>query len=1117
MCKCVKPRRHSRMGTMATDSVLKIICDNSGSVEYNRLLEITSCRTDIDCLDAVVQNSDCFAFIQRNGCKHVIVRTNLKLCKTECQNSCNDLHLCKFYILGECSRRWCSFGHSLESEHNSRILRDRNLHNLNKNQLRVLLLQSDSSLLPHVCVSYNKGSGEYGNCPDKEACNRLHICENYIRGTCEGTTECSRSHDFYEPHPMKSIQAKRVPSQLMGSLYLIYQNILALKHHGSAMGETATKRTRNENKICLSFVKGYCKFQDNCWRVHFDMPYKWELEVGKVWTDLADNEIIERDFCDPTKIHSVGVEPVYFETMTQGLHRVRRLTTESSVVEPNFSLTTKWTWYWEDEYRTWIKYGSIREMHRLSSINSEELENKYIQFLKENNNAVVTFTAGKQCYEINFTDMKQRNQLTGVERPVRRRPVFVSSSEVQTIRTTRKRSAHCSSYKGLPGFWDKTAIPDTGFQRVLLSTSDKDYIKVQEHFKKTMKCSIVKIERVQNKDLWEDFQTKRERMKKANKNKKYGEGERLLFHGTKSSHIAAICKENFDMRVSGVNGTVFGQGTYFARDAKYSHSYTDECGEKFMFACRVLVGQYTKGDSQYRRPPARDAAGTLYDCCVNDIRDPTIYVVFDRAQVYPEFLITYKEDTFTRAYGGYTLGRSTSSDIVPNSNPTAFLDVGQHSYTSGVTMSKTASSLDNVHAVSSSSVSAGQVSPSPNISTVSAPLVVLDSVSTRQVSPSPNITTVSTPLVVLDSVTTRQVSPSPNRTTVSTPLVVFDSVTTRQVSPSPNRTTVSTPLVVLDSVTTRQVSASTNRTTVSTPLVVLDSVPTRQVSASTNRTTVSTPLVVLDSVTTRQVSASTNRTTVSTPLVVLDSVPTRQVSASTNRTTVSTPLVVLDSVTTRQVSDSPNITTVKSPLVVLDSVSTKQVSPSPNITTVSPPLVVDSVSTKQVSPSSNISTVSMPLGVLPSAAHYSVNSAHCSSAGLPAKSSQDKPTAATFATFYRSSDLLANPVKPSLSGNADHFEDAKNKKTGSSYTSNSPTTRELGADFDLLGFSSFSTRPSQTSACSFSNSSGVSFSQTNASLSSTHKPSTSTNIQEARGYRKPSPPKHVQKSDCVMQ
>lgn len=51
-------------------------------------------------------------------------------------------------------------------------------------------------------------------------------------------------------------------------------------------------------------------------------------------------------------------------------------------------------------------------------------------------------------------------------------------------------------------------------------------------------------------------------MKKVNKDKKYGDGERLLFHGTNSEFINAICYQNFDWRKCGANGTVYGEGAY---------------------------------------------------------------------------------------------------------------------------------------------------------------------------------------------------------------------------------------------------------------------------------------------------------------------------------------------------------------------------------------------------------------------------------------------------------------------------------------------------------------------------------------------------------------------------
>ena len=71
--------------------------------------------------------------------------------------------------------------------------------------------------------------------------------------------------------------------------------------------------------------------------------------------------------------------------------------------------------------------------------------------------------------------------------------------------------------------------------------------------------------------------------------------EKLLFHGSIPSVINDICAQNLDWRLCGVNGTKYGQGTYFERDASYSDKFTipDSSGYKYMFIAQVLVGQFT--------------------------------------------------------------------------------------------------------------------------------------------------------------------------------------------------------------------------------------------------------------------------------------------------------------------------------------------------------------------------------------------------------------------------------------------------------------------------------------------------------------------------------------------
>lgn len=117
---------------------------------------------------------------------------------------------------------------------------------------------------------------------------------------------------------------------------------------------------------------------------------------------------------------------------------------------------------------------------------------------------------------------------------------------------------------------------------------------------------------------------------------------RRLFHGTKGLYVDAICQQGFDWRMCGSSvGTLYGKGSYFARDASYSQSYTD-C--KKMFLVRVLVGEYALGSSLMVRPPPKDPQkpyGELYDSVVNEVGDPRIFVVFTQEQAYPEYLIEY--------------------------------------------------------------------------------------------------------------------------------------------------------------------------------------------------------------------------------------------------------------------------------------------------------------------------------------------------------------------------------------------------------------------------------------------------------------------------------------------
>ncbi|XP_053506581.1 protein mono-ADP-ribosyltransferase PARP12 [Ictalurus furcatus] len=664
------------MSTMMTsESVVKLICANDGVMLYDDL--ISGFRNDFY-IDNVLEGNESLATVLVNGQKMIMAKTGVKLCRAKNCNGCMNLHLCKFFLLGDCQygrgRRGCRFSHDLQTEQNARVLQIHGLSQLDRRELCVLLLQSDNSILPPVCHSYNNGTGLYGRCEDGDNCKRLHICEKYLRGPCQ----CPRAHDFYEPHPLKTLQDRGVPAELMTSMKTTYSNIEALRlmakvrspQNGGRVQENSGQRpTRNGNwqkqtsadanatgsggprtnrgstpknsqysqekkEICLFFVKGHCRNGDKCFREHSKVPYKWEVKEELGWVALDDNEGIEKDYCDPAKTHSSGV---CFDTMTRGYSIVRRLSTVSSAIQPNYILTTNWAWHWEDEYGNWIQYASSGGGHNTASITSEDLEQKFSQ----DNKAEVEFMAGSQVYTLSFQDMIQTNKRYGTKKLVRRRPVFVSAADVQIIRTTKP--APSIQMKTLPSHWNRALTPEIGYKRLKLQSDSSEYSAIERLFNATMHgFSIQQIERIQNRALWEVFQWQKDHMKKNNPGKNVA--EKQLFHGTDSKHTEAICHNNFDWRICGTHGTAYGKGSYFARDAKYSHNYTGDSTSRCMFVCRVLVGDYTAGHSSYTRPPSKDGGDTVfYDSCVDDVHNPSIFVVFEKHQIYPEYLIMYRE------------------------------------------------------------------------------------------------------------------------------------------------------------------------------------------------------------------------------------------------------------------------------------------------------------------------------------------------------------------------------------------------------------------------------------------------------------------------------------------
>uniref|UniRef100_UPI003AABFE8B protein mono-ADP-ribosyltransferase PARP12-like n=1 Tax=Centroberyx gerrardi TaxID=166262 RepID=UPI003AABFE8B len=468
---------------MTESTVMKIICGNQGSINIDELVSLP-CFGDSQDVREIISNREKFAWCSSGGEQKVVAKTEVRLCKAKDCQGCSSLHLCKRFLLGSCqfseTRRRCRFSHDLNSAHNMKILREHELEDLELKELCTLLLQNDDFILPPICYDYNSGDGPYGRCQDGDRCTRLHICERHLKGVCL----CPRTHDFYDPQPMKTLQGRGMPTKLISSMKSIYMNKEALEscdNRGNKSNHQLQQRAYStgdipaaldyyfmlyfclfpldKTEICLYFINGICMHGERCFKAHEKLPYRWQVRQGQQWTALPDNEEIEKDYCDPEKTYSHGSQTVFFDTMTCGPNEVRRLSTASSVLHPTFVLTTEWVWYWEDEFGNWNLYASATSGRLGANMSSAELEQKFLN----DETDVVEFKAGSQTYSLSFPDMIQTNKQYGTKKVVRRRPVFVSSADVQT-KKFRKPVGNQSNFKAVPAHWDKTQIPETGFK-----------------------------------------------------------------------------------------------------------------------------------------------------------------------------------------------------------------------------------------------------------------------------------------------------------------------------------------------------------------------------------------------------------------------------------------------------------------------------------------------------------------------------------------------------------------------------------------------------------------------------------------------------------------------------
>ncbi|KAG8547822.1 hypothetical protein GDO81_027392 [Engystomops pustulosus] len=199
---------------------------------------------------------------------------------------------------------------------------------------------------------------------------------------------------------------------------------------------------------------------------------------------------------------------------------------------------------------------------------------------------------------------------------------------------------HGDSMK-LPEHWQP--MNNLLVMEVDVPAASPEYTQVQQMFAQTCSSRILKIQRVQNKDLWLNYQIK---LQSVNTKNGTTNSEKQLFHGTDVKSIQHINHNGFNRSYAGRHAAMYGNGTYFAVNADYSargYCPPDANRHKHLYLARVITGVFCIGRAGMVAPPAKNTLNStdLYDSVTDNTASPSMFIIFNDIQAYPEYHITF--------------------------------------------------------------------------------------------------------------------------------------------------------------------------------------------------------------------------------------------------------------------------------------------------------------------------------------------------------------------------------------------------------------------------------------------------------------------------------------------
>lgn len=237
-----------------------------------------------------------------------------------------------------------------------------------------------------------------------------------------------------------------------------------------------------------------------------------------------------------------------------------------------------------------------------------------------------------QPYSIDFEKMEEHSLASGKSVPIKRK--MLSTEDLYVDDTGEDYSLLSNMPEVSP-----VDVDSDEFQEVV----KEFYDTLQDNHNK---IKIIKVDKLMNKLLNDQYRLKKASIELSSSEPQV---ERILYHGTSETSVKEICIHGFNRSFCGKNATVYGQGVYFAVNAALSVSDTysppNADGHKFIFVAKVLTGDFTVGKHEIKTAPLKEnsAEPVRYHSVTDQINSPTLFVIFNDTQAYPQYLITCKK------------------------------------------------------------------------------------------------------------------------------------------------------------------------------------------------------------------------------------------------------------------------------------------------------------------------------------------------------------------------------------------------------------------------------------------------------------------------------------------